>query len=89
MPGMHLLTTPNDREDLFLVNSCFSCLKIHILFLRRHLLRLWLRNEDLAWKTPKALEANWKRLYEVTADEQRFPLEPEIRSASKGGGAKY
>ncbi|RDB25525.1 hypothetical protein Hypma_006210 [Hypsizygus marmoreus] len=56
----------------------------------RHLLRLWLRNEELAWKTPKELEANWKRLYySITADEQRFPLEVEIRQASRGGGAKY
>ncbi|TFK32123.1 hypothetical protein BDQ12DRAFT_775069 [Crucibulum laeve] len=56
----------------------------------RHLLRLWLRNEELAWKIPPELETTWKRLYySVTPDEQRFPAEPEIRAASKGGGAKY
>jgi len=56
----------------------------------RHLLRLWLRNEELAWKIPEELQSNWKRLYyTATPDEQRFPLEPEIRVASKGGAAKY
>ncbi|KAG6829270.1 hypothetical protein H0H92_005090 [Tricholoma furcatifolium] len=55
----------------------------------RHLLRLWLRNEELAWKTPKELESSWKRLYyTVSDDEQTFPLEPSVRSESKGG-VKY
>lgn len=51
----------------------------------RHLLRLWLRNEELAWKLPEKLEPIWKRLYySATPDEHRFPVEPEIRAASKG-----
>ncbi|KAF9522696.1 hypothetical protein CPB83DRAFT_864089 [Crepidotus variabilis] len=55
----------------------------------RHLLRLWLRNEDLAWKIPADLEPKWKELYySIKPDEERFALEPEIRIASKGG-AKY
>ncbi|KDR86131.1 hypothetical protein GALMADRAFT_52396 [Galerina marginata CBS 339.88] len=55
----------------------------------RHLLRLWLRNEELAWKLPSELEPTWKRLYDTaTPDSERFPPEPEIRNASKGG-AKY
>ncbi|KAF8649399.1 hypothetical protein AX16_005840 [Volvariella volvacea WC 439] len=53
----------------------------------RHLIRLWLRNDELAWKTPKELEPIWKRLYSVGPDQQRFPLEPEIRRKA-GGGAK-
>jgi hypothetical protein len=58
-------------------------------FCRRHLLRLWLRNEELAWKLPEKLEPIWKRLYySAMPDEHRFPVEPEIRAASKGG-AKY
>lgn len=65
---------------LFFLLFCYS----------RHLLRLWLRNEELAWEIPKDLEAIWKRLYyTTTADEQTFPLEPEIRKGSRGGGAKY
>ncbi|EDR04327.1 uncharacterized protein LACBIDRAFT_304456 [Laccaria bicolor S238N-H82] len=52
----------------------------------RHLLRLWLRNEELAWKLPEKLEPIWKRLYysATSPDEHRFPVEPEIRAASKG-----
>jgi hypothetical protein len=56
---------------------------------RRHLLRLWLRNEELAWKLPQPLEDAWDLLYRsATADEERFALEPEIRSASKGRGGE-
>ena len=52
---------------------------------RRHLVRLWLRDEEFAWKTPKALQAKWDRVYKgVTAENQVFPLEPWIRTASKG-----
>ncbi|ETW85383.1 hypothetical protein HETIRDRAFT_457310 [Heterobasidion irregulare TC 32-1] len=53
----------------------------------RHLIRLWLRNDELAWKTPGPLEPIWKRLYSVGSDQQRFPLEPEIRTKA-GGVAK-
>lgn len=45
----------------------------------RHLIRLWLRNDELAWKTPEPLQPNWRRLYSVGPDQQRFPLEPEVR----------
>ncbi|KAF8636290.1 hypothetical protein AX17_003657 [Amanita inopinata Kibby_2008] len=55
----------------------------------RHLLRLWLRNEEMAWKTPKELEESWERLYyTVKPEEQQFALEPTIRAASKGRGEK-
>ncbi|KAG6914934.1 hypothetical protein DXG01_014370 [Tephrocybe rancida] len=55
----------------------------------RHLLRLWLRNEDLAWKTPTELKSHWKRLYyTATPDEQTFPLEAETGMQSKAG-VKY
>ncbi|KAL0947545.1 hypothetical protein HGRIS_013641 [Hohenbuehelia grisea] len=50
----------------------------------RHLIRLWLRNDELAWKTPKPLEHIWKRLYSVPPEGQRFPLEPEIRKKENG-----
>ncbi|RDB24020.1 hypothetical protein Hypma_008647 [Hypsizygus marmoreus] len=50
----------------------------------RHLVRLWLRNDELAWKTPGPLEPIWKKLYSVGPDEQRFPLEPEIRKNEHG-----
>uniref|UniRef100_A0A8H7Y691 TauD/TfdA-like domain-containing protein n=1 Tax=Psilocybe cubensis TaxID=181762 RepID=A0A8H7Y691_PSICU len=53
---------------------------------RRHLLRLWPRNEELAWKIPDELQHVWKRLYETaTPDNEQFPLEPEILKKTKGG----
>ncbi|KAK0210263.1 hypothetical protein DFS33DRAFT_1250563 [Desarmillaria ectypa] len=50
----------------------------------RHLIRLWLRNDELAWKTPEPLQHIWKRLYSVSPDGQRFPVEPEIRRKENG-----
>ncbi|KAJ3759723.1 hypothetical protein EV360DRAFT_41322 [Lentinula raphanica] len=50
----------------------------------RHLIRLWLRNDKLAWPTPEPLQPIWKRLYSVGPEEQRFPLEPEIRRTANG-----
>ncbi|KAJ7168375.1 hypothetical protein C8R43DRAFT_148893 [Mycena crocata] len=50
----------------------------------RHLVRLWLRNDELAWKTPKPLQETWERLYSVPPEAQRFPLEPEIRRTANG-----
>ncbi|KAJ7460899.1 hypothetical protein B0H11DRAFT_1736327 [Mycena galericulata] len=50
----------------------------------RHLIRLWLRNDELAWKTPKPLAETWKKLYSVPSEAQRFPLEPEIRKLATG-----
>lgn len=52
---------------------------------RRHLVRLWLRDPENAWKTPPALQERWDRLYKgVTPESSVFPLEPYIRTASKG-----
>jgi len=57
------------------------------MILRRHLVRLWLRDEENAWDTPKPLAEVWNRIYEgVTAERSVFPLEPRIRSASSGKG---
>ncbi|KJA15947.1 hypothetical protein HYPSUDRAFT_71724 [Hypholoma sublateritium FD-334 SS-4] len=50
----------------------------------RHLIRLWLRNDELAWSTPKPLQPIWQRLYSVAPEEQRFPLDPEIRRKANG-----
>ncbi|KAK0615557.1 hypothetical protein B0T17DRAFT_538472 [Bombardia bombarda] len=52
---------------------------------QRHLVRLWLRDPELAWKTPDALQERWDRVYkDVTAERSVFPLEAKIRSAGKG-----
>ncbi|KAF8968329.1 hypothetical protein BDZ97DRAFT_428646 [Flammula alnicola] len=50
----------------------------------RHLIRLWLRNDQLAWNTPKLLQPIWRRLYSLNPEDQRFPLEPEIRRKASG-----
>ncbi|KAH8825797.1 hypothetical protein DL96DRAFT_1670168 [Flagelloscypha sp. PMI_526] len=51
----------------------------------RHLVRLWLRDEENAWKIPGELEDLWNKLYYTAKPEdQRFPLEPYIRHASHG-----
>ncbi|EFY88824.1 TfdA family oxidoreductase, putative [Metarhizium acridum CQMa 102] len=56
---------------------------------QRHLIRLWLRDEELHWDTPAALQSTLDRVYgNVTAENQVFPLEPSIRSASYGTKAK-
>ncbi|KAL0938052.1 taurine catabolism dioxygenase family protein [Colletotrichum truncatum] len=52
---------------------------------QRHLVRLWLRDPENAWKTPEALKERWDRVYSgVTPEKSVFPLEPQIRSASRG-----
>jgi hypothetical protein len=49
------------------------------------LVRLWLRDEELAWKTPAALQPLWDRLYkDVAAEKQVFPLEPSLGYGEKG-----
>lgn len=50
---------------------------------RRHLVRLWLRDPENAWQTPTQLSGRWEHLYGgVTPQSQVFPLEPYIRSES-------
>lgn len=51
----------------------------------RHLIRLWLRDPEYAWSTPDPLKSRWAQLYaDVLPDNQVFPLEPYVRSASHG-----
>jgi hypothetical protein len=53
------------------------------IWVRRHLLRLWLRDPENAWETPTPLSSRWDRVYEgVTPELQAFPLEPHTRSES-------
>ncbi|KAL7811937.1 hypothetical protein V8C26DRAFT_407627 [Trichoderma gracile] len=52
---------------------------------RRHLIRLWLRDPEYAWKTPEPLTDIWDRVYkDVKPEASIFPLEPGVRSASDG-----
>jgi hypothetical protein len=43
---------------------------------RRHLLRLWLRNDDLGWKIPSGLQLEWDNLFEP-AEEVKEKWNPE------------
>ncbi|KAE8391483.1 hypothetical protein ETB97_006777 [Aspergillus alliaceus] len=48
----------------------------------RHLLRLWLRDPELAWETPEPLRGRWENVYgDVKVEEQVFPLEPKLRKS--------
>ncbi|KAJ4153223.1 hypothetical protein LMH87_009720 [Akanthomyces muscarius] len=52
---------------------------------QRHLIRLWLRDEERAWKTPQPLQKLWDRVFAgVRAENQVFPLEPFLRTPSSG-----
>jgi len=55
-------------------HSCFS----------RHLLRFWLRNEELAWTLPESLKPLWRKTFNVNPQEQTFAIEPVIRDAVMG-----
>ncbi|KAF6764150.1 hypothetical protein DFP72DRAFT_800152 [Ephemerocybe angulata] len=56
---------------------------------RRHLVRIWLRNDELGWKVPPPLVKRWEALYDaIPLEKQKFPLEPELRSASRGHTSK-
>ncbi|KAF9477035.1 taurine catabolism dioxygenase TauD [Pholiota conissans] len=50
----------------------------------RHLLRLYQRNEELAWKLPEPLKLLWARTYDVVPENQTFAIEPVIRDAVRG-----
>ncbi|KAH7033703.1 uncharacterized protein B0I36DRAFT_373802 [Microdochium trichocladiopsis] len=50
---------------------------------QRHLLRIWIRDPEYAWETPKPLASRWDRVYGgVTPELQTFPLQPHTRSES-------
>ncbi|KAF5005205.1 hypothetical protein FDECE_8326 [Fusarium decemcellulare] len=51
---------------------------------QRHLIRMWLRDEENAWQTPAPLQYRWDQLYKgVKPENEVFPLEPYVRSESK------
>jgi hypothetical protein len=52
---------------------------------RRHLVRLGLRDPELAWETPEPFKERWDELHKgVEPEKHVFPLEPSIRGASNG-----
>ncbi|KAL4899828.1 hypothetical protein BDW74DRAFT_171233 [Aspergillus multicolor] len=48
---------------------------------RRHLVRLWLRDPELAWETPEGLKSRWGYVYgDVDEEKAVFPSQPFVRS---------
>ena len=45
---------------------------------KRHLLRLILRNEEMAYELPPELEETWKALYEHNVEDEIFPVKSEL-----------
>jgi len=61
------------------------CVGEFLMWCRRHLVRLWLRDPEYAWETPGLLKPVWSRIYDgVTPEKEVFPLEPAIRSFADG-----
>ncbi|RKK68698.1 hypothetical protein BFJ69_g13386 [Fusarium oxysporum] len=47
---------------------------------QRHLVRLWLRDPELAWETPGPLQQLWDRVYkDLDLDNTFFPIDPVMR----------
>jgi hypothetical protein len=46
---------------------------------KRHVMRLWLRNEELAWKTPEGLANDWFKVYGESERRSHafWPISPE------------
>lgn len=63
----HKLTMRLQRGDIQLINNlAIQHSRNHFTDSenqRRHIIRLWLRNEELAWKTPEGLEGTWFEKY--------------------------
>ena len=63
----HQLTVKLERGDMFLINNLAvqhaRSAFIDKPFQRRHIIRLWLRNEELAWETPEGLKKTWFEKY--------------------------
>lgn len=45
---------------------------------KRHLLRLVLRDEEMAYELPEPLEETWTALYDHSVDEEVFPVKREL-----------
>lgn len=73
--GEQCMHVKRNREVLMLTrNLC-----------RRHLLRLWIRDPENAWKTPEPMRERWDRIYDSKLSNGPcvFPLEPVTRSVGE------
>ena len=46
--------------------------------LKRHLIRLILRDDEAAYEVPEKLKDTWRDLYEHEIEEEEFPVEKEL-----------
>lgn len=58
-------------------------------FLGRHLLRLWIRDEELAWSTPPELMNEWKRVFDprIGPHNELWPDNPTYESATEASAS--
>ncbi|KAF2189593.1 Clavaminate synthase-like protein, partial [Zopfia rhizophila CBS 207.26] len=96
----HYIEIRPQAGDLVFVNN-FSIMHSRRAFIdegqhNRHVLRLWLRNDDLGWPIPKALKSSWSIVFDQNEkhDTLRFPVEPKpsykrprIREGAGSGSA--
>jgi len=54
-------------------------------FMGRHLLRLWVRDEELAWSTPPELQSDWDRVFNpsVGPGDECWPDAPTFESVTE------
>ena len=83
----HCLSMPLRAGDIQIVNN-FAVFHSRDAFVdgqkqneKRHMLRLWLRNEELAWATPSCLQEGWANVYGHSGwvDTARFKVTPNLQ----------
>lgn len=45
----------------------------------RHVMRLWLRNKDMAWKLPRSLQLVWARIFDDPDRKREWIVEPYMK----------
>ena len=43
---------------------------------RRHLVRIWLHNDNLGWSIPQSIRGTWNEAFDDQKGRQQWPLEP-------------
>jgi hypothetical protein len=69
-----------DHKSVFLKSFC-QLATLTFMMTRRHVLRMWLRDDEYGWQLPTKLTETlqWKRLWELDMKDQYFPLEPQVK----------
>ena len=72
----HKLSVRLQRGDIQLINN-LACQHARSSFVdsdvqRRHIIRLWLRNEKLSWETPEGLKKTWAEKYSPDSERRKI-----------------